>query len=31
MDAWPARSEAAFDAYVESLTEVIGTPIGRSH
>ncbi len=24
MDAWPARSEAAFDAYVESLTEVIG-------
>lgn len=24
MDAWPARSEAAFDAYVWSLTEVIG-------
>jgi SRSO17 transposase len=24
MVAWPARSEAAFDAYVESLTEVIG-------
>ena len=24
MDAWPARSEAAFDAYVESLVEVIG-------